>query len=108
MKETAVDTKLYGRSLDRAAEITAPMTGDETLTRFMRRVGLDAIMAFEDQVDAARRDEEDRLRTALMASREKFAFYAEQHHKKGTEESTAKAIVNEQMVAMITLALGDR
>lgn len=47
------------------------------------------------------------LRAALRACREKFAFYAEQHHAKGTEESTRKAVVNEEMVAMITDVLGD-
>jgi hypothetical protein len=108
MKETLSDTKIYGRALDRAAEISTPPSLDETIRRFARRVGLDAIMSFEDEVDTIRATEDRRLRLALEVSRDKFAFYAEQHHAKGTEESTAKAIVNEQMVAMISLALGDR
>ena len=108
MKETAADSKLYSRALDRAAEVSTPPSVEETLGRFMRRVGLDAIMSFEDEVDRTRKDEDVRLREALIKSREKFAFYAVQHHAKATEESTAKAVVNEQMVAMITLALGDR
>ncbi len=108
MKETAQDSKVYSRALDRLGDrITAPSM-DESMSRYARRVGMEAMMVFEDEVDAIRRDEENRLRTALVASREKFAFYAEQHHAKGTEDSTKKAIVNEQMVAMITLALGER
>lgn len=108
MKETARDAKLYARALDRASQDITPPALDETHRRYARRIALDAIMAFEEEVDAMRKVEDDRLRDSLRSSREKFAFYADQHRAKNTEDSIAKAVVNEQMVAMISLALGEK
>ncbi len=105
MIETAHDPKLYSRALERTAEKTASVNTEETFARFMRRTGLDAIEAFEDEIDKLRSEKGDPY-VVLRKCREKFAFYAGQHRAKNTEESTAKAVVNEEMVAMIDAVLG--
>ncbi len=70
MKETALDNKVYTRALDRLAEKIKPPTMDETMGRYVRHVGMEAMMAFEDEVDRVRAAEDQRLRDALKASRE--------------------------------------
>lgn len=74
-----------------------------------------AITELEDAIDcagAAREDEEfvavsvgairealdtiDAMRSALKKAGDQFAFYADEHAKKGTNEADAKAAVNHQ------------
>lgn len=105
MKETIRDTKIYARALDKAAVKHTPPTNDETFGLYVRRIGLDAIIAFEDQVDLVRSNEKNDLYRALDKCKVQFSMYAEQHRAKNTEESLAKAVVNEGMVAMIQDAM---
>lgn len=44
---------------------------------------------------------------AVERSRDQFAYYAENHHAKGTVVSHSKALVNDAMVAMCRKALGE-
>lgn len=47
------------------------------------------------------------LADTLLKIRGQFAFYAEQHHAKGTADGTAKALVNEKMAALCDATLAD-
>jgi hypothetical protein len=65
MFETARDSKVYKRAVDRAMEKVTLPSAEETFLTFMRRVAIAGIEAFEDEIDQGRYARSRDLRDAL-------------------------------------------